>query len=59
MDEYRAVRERLETLDAQDKDLRDAIVKTRALIADLDASQEGTLRVSQQVMIDLRNSMGP
>lgn len=29
------------------------------LIADLDASQEGTLRVSQQVMIDLRNSMGP
>jgi hypothetical protein len=29
------------------------------LIADLDAAQEGTLRVSQQVMIDLRNSMGP
>jgi hypothetical protein len=29
------------------------------LIADLDTSQEGTLRVSQQVMVDLRNSMGP
>jgi hypothetical protein len=29
------------------------------LIADLDAAQEGPLRVSQQVMIDLRNSMGP
>ncbi len=36
VDEYRAVRERLETLDAQDKDLRDAIAKTRSLIADLD-----------------------
>lgn len=31
-----------------------------ALIADLDGSQEGTLRVSQQSMVDLRNSMtGP
>jgi len=29
------------------------------LIADLDTAAEGTLRVSQQVMIDLRNSMGP
>lgn len=29
------------------------------LIADLDSSQEGTLRVSQQVMVDLRNSMRP
>ena len=37
VDEYRSVRERLETLDAQDKDLREAITKTRALIADLDA----------------------
>ncbi len=37
VDEYRALRERLETLDAQDKDLREAIVKTRSLIADLDA----------------------
>ena len=27
------------------------------LIADLDRSQEGTLRISQQAMIDLRNSM--
>lgn len=29
------------------------------LIADLDTSQEGTLRVSQQAMIDLRDSMAP
>jgi hypothetical protein len=29
------------------------------LIADLDSSQEGTLRVSQQSMVDLRNSMTP
>jgi hypothetical protein len=29
------------------------------LIADLDRNQEGTLRVSQQSMIDLRNSMTP
>lgn len=29
------------------------------LIADLDNSQEGTLRVSQQSMLDLRNSMTP
>lgn len=29
------------------------------LIADLDTSQDGTLRVSQQAMIDVRNSMGP
>ncbi len=36
VDEYRAVRERLEMLGAQDKDLREAIAKTRALIADLD-----------------------
>ncbi len=36
VDEYRAVRERLESLGAQDRDLRDAITKTRALIADLD-----------------------
>jgi len=36
VDEYRSVRERLETLDGQHRDLREAIVKTRALIADLD-----------------------
>ena len=29
------------------------------LIRDLDTAQEGTLRVSQQTMIDLRNSMNP
>ena len=29
------------------------------LIADLDTAAEGTLRISQQAMIDLRNSMGP
>jgi chromosome segregation protein len=36
VDEYRSVRERLDTLDAQDRDLRQAITRTRALIADLD-----------------------
>jgi chromosome segregation protein len=36
VDEYRAVRERLETLDAQDRDLREAIARTRQLIGDLD-----------------------
>jgi hypothetical protein len=29
------------------------------LVRDLDTAQEGTLRVNQQAMIDLRNSMGP
>jgi hypothetical protein len=29
------------------------------LIADLDTAAEGTLRISQQAMIDLRTSMGP
>jgi hypothetical protein len=29
------------------------------LIADLDTSQDGSLRISQQAMIDLRNSMTP
>ncbi len=36
VDEYRAVRERLESLEAQHGDLREAIGRTRALIADLD-----------------------
>ncbi len=36
VDEFRAVRDRLGSLEAQDRDLRDAIVKIRALIADLD-----------------------
>ena len=37
VDEYRSVRSRLELLDAQHLDLRDAIARTRTLIADLDA----------------------
>ncbi len=36
VDEFRVVRERLETLASQDRDLREAIMKTRVLIADLD-----------------------
>lgn len=36
VDEFRAVRDRLGSLEAQDRDLREAIVKTRGLIADLD-----------------------
>jgi chromosome segregation protein len=36
VDEYHAVKARLETLDAQDRDLRDAISKTRTLISELD-----------------------
>ena len=36
VDEYAALRTRLETLDAQDSDLRTAIVRTRDLIAELD-----------------------
>jgi chromosome segregation protein len=36
VDEYRSVRDRLATLEAQDRDLRDAIGKTRTLIAELD-----------------------
>ncbi len=37
VDEYRSVRARLESLDAQHLDLREAIARTRTLIADLDA----------------------
>ena len=37
VDEYRSVRARLESLGTQDADLREAIGKTRTLIADLDA----------------------
>lgn len=36
VDEYRTVRSRLEALDAQDRDLRDAIARTRALVGELD-----------------------
>ncbi len=57
VDEYRAVRERLETLDAQDKDLREAIGKTRALIADLDvliATQFRTTFAALEVAFDAR-----
>ncbi|MCI0347474.1 MAG: hypothetical protein L0221_18880 [Chloroflexi bacterium] len=36
-EEYREIRERVETLDAQDADLRTAIASTRALIGELDA----------------------
>ena len=35
VDEFRTVRDRLQALETQDRDLRDAIAKTRALIADL------------------------
>ncbi len=57
VDEYRAVRERLETLDAQDKDLREAISRTRALIADLDvliATQFRTTFAALEVAFDRR-----
>ena len=36
VDEYRSVRARLDSLDVQDRDLRDAITKTRQLISELD-----------------------
>ncbi len=36
VDEYRAVRERLDALEAQHRDLHEAIARTRALIEDLD-----------------------
>ncbi|MCJ7711094.1 MAG: chromosome segregation protein SMC, partial [Chloroflexi bacterium] len=57
VDEYRAVRERLETLDTQDRDLRDAIAKTRILIADLDvliATQFRTTFAALEVAFDAR-----
>jgi chromosome segregation protein len=57
VDEYRAVRERLETLDTQDRDLREAITKTRALIADLDtliATQFRTTFAALEVAFDRR-----
>jgi chromosome segregation protein len=57
VDEYRSVRDRLETLDAQDRDLRDAIAKTRALIADLDvliATQFRATFAALEVAFDIR-----
>ncbi len=57
VDEYRAVKDRLETLDAQDRDLRDAIARTRSLIADLDAliaTQFRTTFAALEVAFDAR-----
>jgi chromosome segregation protein len=57
VDEYRAVRERLEALDSQDRDLRDAIARTRALIADLDgliATQFRATFAALEVAFDAR-----
>ena len=57
IDEYRSVKERLETLDAQDRDLRDAIARTRSLIADLDAliaTQFRTTFAALEVAFDAR-----
>ena len=57
VDEYRAVRARLETLDAQDKDLREAIARTRQLIADLDeliATQFRTTFAQLELAFDRR-----
>ena len=57
MDEFRAVRDRLQALDAQDRDLRDAIARTRALIADLDvliATQFRATFAALEVAFDAR-----
>jgi chromosome segregation protein len=57
VDEYRSVRDRLETLEAQHRDLREAIVRTRSLIADLDvliATQFRTTFAALEVAFDAR-----
>jgi chromosome segregation protein len=57
VDEYRTVRDRLDTLHAQDRDLREAIAKTRTLIADLDvliATQFRTTFAALEVAFDAR-----
>ena len=57
VDEYRAVRARLESLEAQDRDLRDAISRTRQLIAELDtliATQFRTTFALLEVAFDRR-----
>ena len=57
VDEYRSVRARLESLDVQDRDLRDAIAKTRQLISELDtliATQFRTTFALLEVAFDRR-----
>jgi chromosome segregation protein len=57
VDEYRAVRGRLEMLDMQHRDLREAIARTRALIADLDvliATQFRATFAALEVAFDAR-----
>ncbi len=57
VDEYRTVRDRLETLEAQHRDLRDAIARTRSLIADLDeliATQFRATFAALEVAFDAR-----
>ncbi len=57
VDEFRALRERLDGLEAQHRDLRDAIARTRALIADLDdliATQFRTTFAALEVAFDAR-----
>jgi chromosome segregation protein len=57
VDEFRSVRDRLLALDTQDRDLRDAIAKTRTLIADLDvliATQFRTTFAALEVAFDKR-----
>ena len=57
VDEYRSVRDRLETLEAQHKDLREAIARTRSLIADLDvliATQFRSTFAALEVAFDAR-----
>jgi chromosome segregation protein len=57
VDEYRSVRDRLAALEAQDRDLRDAIAKTRTLIAELDvliATQFRATFAALEVAFDAR-----
>jgi len=57
VDEYHALKERLETLDAQDRDLREAITKTRQLISELDqliATQFRATFAALEVAFDAR-----
>jgi chromosome segregation protein len=57
VDEYRSVRERLDTLTAQDGDLREAIAKTRSLIGELDvliATQFRATFAALEVAFDAR-----
>jgi chromosome segregation protein len=57
VDEYRSARDRLVALEAQDRDLRDAIAKTRTLIAELDvliATQFRATFAALEVAFDAR-----